>query len=388
MRILSLSKARRALIPVYIANLFFSFHYNILVYINSSYLERFFSPTLVSFLYVLGAIGTIILFSFSLKQENKYGNRKFFSSFLFLELIAVAGLALASSPLVLALFFILFQATFLMIVFSLDIFLEDATQEKETGRVRGIYLTLGNLALTLSPLMIAIAAPQGEFNHLYILSAFLLLPLFLLGAFSFKGFKDSPRTATRLPWRTWWKSHNVRSVTEIRLTLDMFYSFMVIFLPIYLHEHIGFAWTEISIIFTIMLLPFVLFEIPAGKLADEWCGEKELMTLGLFIIGSCLIALPFMHTHMIAYWAILLFLSRTGASLVEVTAESYFFKHVDKRDTGLISMYRLSWPAAFIIGPLLGGLSLLVFPFEAMFLLVAFIVLKSMEISASLQDTR
>lgn len=388
MKLLNTSKTTRALVPVFLANLFFSFHYNVLVYVNSSFLSEFFTPTGVALLYILGSIGNILLFFLALRFEHQHGNRIFFSLILFVELLAVAGLALASTPLATALLFIIFQSTFLLIVFSLDLFLEAENSKRNTGTIRGMYLTLGNLALVLSPLLIAWIAPQGEFRHLYIVSAFFLLPLFYLAAFSFKSFRDGKPRFTNLPFRAWSGSKNIEHVTFVRLSLTIFYSLMVIFMPLYLNKFIGFSWTEISLIFTIMLLPFVLFEIPFGRLADKWCGEKELMTLGLFIIGICLILMPFIQTPHLILWTILLFVSRVGASMTEITAESYFFKHVDKRDDGLITIFRLTWPAGFIIGPLIAIISLALLPFEAVFIFCAVIMLTSMNASAKLEDTR
>jgi len=379
--------AHHRLIPVFLANFFFSLHYNVLVYVNSSYLGRLFNPGVVSFLYVLGSLLSILVFIISIKLQNYFGNRKFFSFFIFLELLAVAGLALASTQISTALLFIIFSTTSIMIIYSLDIFLEDVTQEKETGSVRGIYLTLGNLALVLSPLMISIVAPTGEFTHLYVVSALFLLPLFLISALYFTKFKDGVQRHPGLPIKSWLHTPNIRRVTTVRFVLEMFYAFMVIYMPIYLHGHIGFTWTQISFIFSIMLLPFILFEIPVGRLADKWCGEKEIMTLGLFIIGIVLLIIPFIKSPNIFWWAGLLFCSRVGASLVEVTCESYFFKHVDKRDKGMISIYRLNWPVAFIIGPIIGAFSLALFPFEAMFLILAVIIFKSMDTSTKLRDT-
>ena len=59
---------------------------------------------------------------------------------------------------------------------------------------------------------------------------------------------------------------------------------MIIYLPIYLHKNIGLAWSQISIILIIMLLPY-LSSVKLGKLADSKYGEKELMMIG-FVIAS------------------------------------------------------------------------------------------------------
>lgn len=375
------------LMPIYVADLFFSFHYNSVIYVNSSFLEKFFSVDLVSLLFILGSLGSIILFFLATGLEKRLGNRIFFFLFLILEALAIAGLATIQAPIYIAVLFILFQSTSVMIFYSLDIFLEDATPEKETGSVRGTYLTLLNLAVLLSPMMIAFFAPNGEFIRLYIMSLFCLIPLFLLGIFSFKHFKDARQHFNSLPIISWWKHKDIRRVTLVRLTLNIFYSLAVIYIPIYLHQNIGFSWTEISIVFTIMLLPFVLFEIPVGRLADKWCGEKEFMTLGLFILGTTLLIIPFLKTPSVVAWAALLFISRIGASFIEIASESYFFKQVNTKDLGMISIFRITWPVAFIIGPFLAILSINTLGFTGLLLLMALFVFKTMNSSTKLRDT-
>jgi MFS family permease len=384
-------RTRRAvlasLVPIFIADLFFSFHYNATVYINSSFLAKFFSTNMVSLLFILGSVGNILLFLAVLKLQKRYGNRIFFFLFLVVELISVLGLALASSPFTLALLFITFESASMMILYSLDLFLEDKSPEKYTGVIRGIYLTLASAALVLSPLMITLFAPDGEFARLYLFSALCLTPLFAIGVVSFGKFKDGREHFSHLPLVSWFKHKNLRRVTLVRLTLNIFYSFMVIYMPIYLHGTIGFAWTDLSIIFTIMLLPFVLFQVPIGQLADRWCGEKEMMTLGLFIMGTMLLIMPFIQTPSITLWAVVLFLSRIGASMIEETSESYFFKQVDKHNLGMISIFRITWPLGFILGPIFVVLALWSLPFTAIFLFLALLVLKTMNSSAQLRDT-
>jgi hypothetical protein len=42
--------------------------------------------------------------------------------------------------------------------------------------------------------------------------------------------------------------------------------------------------------------------------------------------------------------------------MVEVLAETYFFKQITDRDEGIVSVYRMMYPLAYIIAPLLGWL--------------------------------
>jgi predicted MFS family arabinose efflux permease len=69
-----------------------------------------------------------------------------------------------------------------------------------------------------------------------------------------------------------------------------------------------------------------------------------------------------------------LFLTRVGASLVEVCNDSYFFKHVTDQDTTTISVYRNMMPVAYIIGPMLGALLLVFTSYASLFLILAMIL--------------
>ena len=100
---------------------------------------------------------------------------------------------------------------------------------------------------------------------------------------------------------------------------------MVIYTPIYLHEYIGFGWDKIGIIFSIMLLPFVILDFPLGKLSDK-IGEKKMLMAGFLIMTSSVLAIPLMTEPLLWLWAVILFMTRVGAATIESLSESYFFK--------------------------------------------------------------
>ena len=86
-------------------------------------------------------------------------------------------------------------------------------------------------------------------------------------------------------------------------------------------------------------------------------------------------------------WVAILLLSRIGASLVEVMAESYFFKHVDGSDIRIISIYRLARPAGIIIGAVIGAVATSFLSFGNIFLILALVVAWGLKESLSLRDT-
>jgi len=162
---------------------------------------------------------------------------------------------------------------------------------------------------------------------------------------------------------------------------------MVIYTPIYLHEHIGLPWVTIGIVFTVMLLPFALFEYPLGKLADKKLGEKEIMTAGIIILAITTATLSFIGSAHIIVLSLILFGTRTGASMIEVTSESYFFKKISGADSELLGFFRMTSPLAYIVGPIVASSVLVFIDFRFLFLTLGIIMLFALRYSLTLHDT-
>jgi MFS family permease len=92
---------------------------------------------------------------------------------------------------------------------------------------------------------------------------------------------------------------------------------MTVYCPIYLHTTIGLSWSEIGVIITVMLLPFVLIELPLGRLADKKYGEKEIMIIGFLILGLSTMGLAFITSTNVWVWAIALLVTRIGQRLLK-----------------------------------------------------------------------
>ena len=169
-------------------------------------------------------------------------------------------------------------------------------------------------------------------------------------------------------------SDQARIIT-VQFILNFFYAWMVIYLPLLLSKEMGFSWPQIGVIFTIMLLPFLIFELPAGILSDRKIGEREILALGFVIMFIATFIIPSLVSATFLVWAAILFATRIGASLVEISSETYFFKHVKEADTGLISLFRMTRPLAYVIAPLLALPIIYFFSYSASFYFLAFFVL-------------
>jgi len=381
----------KLLTVIYTSNLFLSFHYYLMVYINSSFLSQFFKDSQISILYIIGSLFNIFLLLNIPKVLNKIGNYKITLYAIAIEFVSIAGLIFTTTPFLIAVYFIIHVAIGPVILFNLDVFLEsESPDEAKTGGVRGMYLTLTNATLVIAPSIVGLILARGTYYSVYLVSLLFVVPLFILIRRYFKKYTDQPiaHINIRDTITTYLNTPNLFNIFWSHLTLQLFYAFMVIYTPIYLSQYIDFSWSEIGLMFTIMLLPFVLFELPIGKLADKKYGEKEILTLGFVIMGLSTLLISFITTKNFVLWTILLFITRTGASFVEITSDSYFFKQVTPRQTDEISMYRITRPLSFVVAPLLATLSFQFLPYQYIFLVIGAIVIFATRWSLALVDTR
>lgn len=172
-----------------------------------------------------------------------------------------------------------------------------------------------------------------------------------------------------------------------RFSLEFFYTFMTIYTPLYLHTVLGFEWSVIGVIFAVALVPFLFLQWPAGKLADLFIGEKEILIVGFLFVGFSLLFMPFLGAGVIV-WATVLFCSRIGASLIETMTDSYFFKHVNAEDAGLLSIFRLTRPASVILGSAAGAIALNFLSFDKLFYILAVVAFFGLKEALLIRDTK
>jgi hypothetical protein len=292
-------------------------------------------------------------------------------------MLAVFGLGAASMKALVITLFIIHLSADSILYLCLDVNLEEETKtEGETGGKRSAFLTAQNAAWVLSPLALTFLISQNTFSKIYLLSGTALIPLFLIAILFFRNIKETDLADSRIipALRSLKGGGDQARIIGLQFLLNFFYSWMMIYLPLLLNEELGFSWARLGIMFTIMLFPFLIFEMPAGSLADKKIGEKEILTVGLVVMFLATLTIPLLTTVSFAIWAIVLFATRIGASLVEVGSETYFFKHVKEKDTGLISLFRMTRPFAFVVVPLIALLVVHFFSYSQSFFFLAFFV--------------
>ncbi len=371
----------RKFLPIYLCSLLMSFHYGLVLYVNSSFLETFFSQIEVAFLFGLGAVLFLTLL-LSSELLTQIGAKRIFFIFILVEALAITILSSANSPTLIALGFVLMQGSIGFLTYLLDVFLErEVKDEGTTGEVRGIFLTSASIAIILAPIATGFILSGGSFRSVYFASLMVLIPVLFLQFGKAIEKHSLPKIHEKIP-------SSLRLGVFLSFILQFFYGWMIAWSPIYLNQIIGFSWQEIGLIFSIMLLPFALFELPLGELEDKMFGEKEIMAGGFLIAGFATVSISLITSASFVAWALILFLTRTGASAIEISTESYFFKHVSGGDTEVIGVFRLARPLALIMGPIIGAFSIKLLGFQQSFIVLGAILIASVFLALRLKDTK
>lgn len=379
---------------LYGAILLLTLHWAVVLYVNSSYLEQFVSPHTVSILYIIGAAITILTFLYASAILSHFGNIRTGAVLTIMEFLALIGMAYAHNMYAAMFFFVLHQAVVPMILFTLDVLMEEFIGDGEgtTGAKRGTLLTIMSITYALAALGMGKLVGTGvpDFGLVYLASALMLIPFFYILVTRFRSFQDPEYPHLRIfpGIANFWKQHDVRNVFLAHFLLQLFFTWMVIYTPIYLANIIGFNWEQIGIILFAGLMAYVFLEYLIGVVADKLIGEKEMMAFGFAVIAIATSWFVFLDNSSIIAWMIAMFMTRVGASLVETTTESYFFKHTGSKDTNVIGLFRITRPLSYVFGALLGSLTLYLFDFHFVFVVLGLLMIPGLFFSMALKDTR
>lgn len=355
-----------------LGNFFSAAHFFLIIYILAPYLATF-MPAAVSGLVVsLGAVVTLSIYPLMPKLVAKYGPQKLVIALSLLEIVLLLALAFDPMPLLAVLLAALACANSPFIGYQQDLLLEaSVTDETLTGRVRTAFLTAGNIALVLAPIVTGFLLDDSDrYGLVFLAAALTLVPFVLLMSLKPLPCPESlpTRTNVRGACLCIIRDQDLRGIALAAAVLQIFFHLAPLYIPLYLHTVLGIPWSELGWIFAVMLVPFVLLEFPAGWLADTKLGDKRILIAGFVIMGLALAATGLITSATpFASIVVLLVLSRTGAALVEAMVEGHFFRRVSVNDTNTVSVFRMMRPGGALVAPIIGSVLLSVTDYTTFF---------------------
>lgn len=383
-------RTKKPLYLIYAMSVFFVLHLVFPVYIISTFLSGYIPEDLIGVVYAIASIFSIFGFIASSRSVRRWGNFKTTLALTLIEIVALIALVVFRELAFILPALLVHMMLTTVIPYNLDLFVENFSNDSETGGIRGTYLTLMNIAWVVAPIIAGFLLVDSEYWKVFLAALVMLVPMLALLITRFRGFKD-PQYDHVLFFasiRHVWRSADIKNVFMANLLLQTFFAWMVIYTPLYLHEHIGLSFSEIGIILTIMLSAYILFEYPLGRLADSKYGEVELMTGGFLMIAATTAFLSVFTVPSVFFWAAILFVTRIGAAMVEIMSETYFFKKINSSDAGDLSIFRMTRPLGYVLAPVLASGFLIFFDMRYLFIFVGVISLSGIFYSLKLHDTR
>ena len=292
------------------------------------------------------------------------------------------------SVLILTIFIICATINFL----TIDIILESYSIDNKSGEIRGLHLILFDTGFLFGPLLSMAIISKYNFQAAFLISVIIEILVMIYALKRLNGNDNKNKkfnhniSVKEIIEKVLYKK-DILKIYYISFILEFFYSIMIIFTPIYLRNN-GLNWNQIGIIFTIMLIPFVILPYPIGKLADKKFGEKEMIFVSLFFMAISTWLIYYIKTDSLVTWSIVLFMTRIGASALQTLRDSYFYKKIDGHDVDLINFFRTTGPASYIIAATLSFFILKSFPVIFIFPILSIIIATGLFPALTMKDNK
>lgn len=387
---MSYKKKRRPFLALHILEFLVSVGIAFPTYVLSSYLSGFVKESSIGAFYALGAVLTFIALALAPRMFRTSGTLPIAVVAAFLVVLSLFEFAIPVNVWTVLAAYLAYSVSVGLLFLAIDLFYESRSTNRETGAVRGAVFALSNLAFFAVPLALSFLLTDGNYSAAFVagLIAMVLSIGMLLSLL--RGYRDRRRVRTSLRKAVGhvMRKKELATTFLVGFLLKFSSALVMIYVPIYLHNHLGFAWTDIGRILAFMLVPSMLLNVPLGKLSDSLLGEKELITLGFSVLGLATASLTFLDGRPLV-WAAALFVLRFGAGIVEVMADTHFFKRISASDADVVSLFRNSNQVAYLAVAAISSGLLFLFPMRSLFLILGVLIFfTGVPAALSIRDTR
>lgn len=382
----------KLLVVTYLLTLLYALHYGIPLYATSSYLHQYFNSSTISLLYMLGALAALIGSMSVAKYIRKFHTYGFTLGLVFAEIAVTLAFGITENLMFLSLFFIIHFLLQTLLYVCLNVFIESFSKHAETGSIRGLFLTLLNIGILISPIIGGAILTVLSFSALYIIAAAMLIPFAMFVHMYLTHIEEPAYERINMfgAFKVAWANKNIRAALVAEFIVQCFYAVMIIYTPLYLGT-IGIPLTVyLTIIMPFVLIPLVVLPYELGYLADKKFGEKELLIGGLLILATTVFLCVIVSTPNPIIWIFVLLASRVGAACVETMAFAYYFKKIGPEDASLTALFTNTWSAATLV---VGALGIVISPFlvqrpQLMFIILGCVILWGVSVVTPMRDTR
>lgn len=237
-----------------------------------------------------------------------------------------------------------------------EAFIKDISPIGRRGEFRSFYGTFANAGIFIGPLIGGFLAYQFEIRTPYIFSALLLLASLLLVLKLKDNNRDSGRNSTRngigkddllVILKEFNQQRELKVMALCTVSLFFWYSAKWVFGPLFL-RNLGYNPFIIGLWLGISAAPFLLFQIPLGKLGDR-IGKTKMIYLGFLI--STLFIIPLGFLTLLPGLLATIFIISLGTTFAEPLIEARVTDIVPRERYGAYSgIFEFAKTLGFLLG--------------------------------------
>lgn len=375
-----------------LANFIAQYHHYLIAFILSTFLASFVGEQALGYVVAAASLMTTLILISAPSVFTAFGIKNVLGFLALAEVAVLLGMAVAESPIMAVTLFVLQGVLTMSMFIGIDLLVESqTTNEKTTGNARGIILTISNISALLATYTLSMVAVDDQYYRIFITSALVLLPL---AAIAFQGLPSishiAPPKAALLStvFAQIRANRSLRIIILAHFLLQLFFQWMVIYSPLLLHDYVHFSWSEIGLLLTLAMVPYIVLEYPLGWIADAWLGEKEILITGFVVLACSTLVMALIDGVPFWIWATVMVVSRIGAAMVEVMTETHFFKQVTHEDPAAIGTFRMLRPLGGVVAPLIASAALVFLPLPLIFGVFAVIIASGIPLAFSIVDSK
>lgn len=233
-----------------------------------------------------------------------------------------------------------------------EAFIKDISPIGRRGEFRSFFGTFVNTGMLIGPVIGGYLASNLGIRFPYIFASFwLIAPLIL--SFRVREERSAETFSLGEVTKTFLRHGELKILAFCSVSLYFWYASKWTFGPLLLAD-LGYGTHIIGIWLGVSVIPFLIFQIPIGKLADK-LGKTKMMYLGFLISAIFLVPLGFLGS--ISGLLLLVFIVSIGTTFVEPLIEARVTDIVPKEQYGGYSgIFELAKTLGLMLGPLISSI--------------------------------
>ncbi|MFA5030146.1 MAG: MFS transporter [Patescibacteria group bacterium] len=257
------------------------------------------------------------------------------------------------------LFFVIYTFLFTLLQLNISLYIDHFSNKKNIATNFGKNGVLGNIGWIIGPILGGLLAAQFSFIEVFLLSslfAFLALIIFV--------FSEPPEhlrhknlhhhVHIRQNIVGFFKNSFLRRMYINSLGFNIMYGSMFL-APLFFKE-LGADITLIGFFMGLMAIPWIILELPIGKIADKKHNEKRMFTWGYILLFITLIGFGISKNYYMAF--AFLFFTSVATSFIEQTIFPLFYRYVPESAIPISSVFLTHNGFGLFLGVLLPTLAL------------------------------